>query len=89
MAYKANIKYDSGAEPNEPAKLELVATPALEKRLEDIFDLEVEMLQATREEMPGGKTKLTILVYDQDKINYIRRFVMRMITFTIPNNSSN
>lgn len=52
----------------------------MEEKLKDTFNIEIEMLSATREPMADGRTKISITITDPDKIEYIQQFVLKMIS---------
>lgn len=46
------------------AELYMELTPKMEKKLVDLFDIEIEVLQGTREKMADGRTAITCEVPD-------------------------
>lgn len=75
---KSKLTYDRPQD--EPAKLVIEATKAMEQKLLEAFNIEVEMMQATREPLSDGRTKITMIIHDQQKIDYICEFMLKWIS---------
>jgi hypothetical protein len=66
------------AERDRPyeATAELTLTPYMEKRLIEVFNLEIEVMQGIREQLADGRARITITVRDEDKGELLRRFFL-------------
>lgn len=58
------------------ATVEMTLTAYMEKRLIDEFNLEIEVMQGTREQLADGRARIAITVRDADKGELLRRFVL-------------
>lgn len=62
-----------------PAKLTLVLTPKMQKELLPELDIDVEILQGEREELPDGRTRFICEINDLDKFYRLRTFALNCI----------
>ena len=53
-------------------------TPYMEEKLRDVFNLEIEMLQGTREPLPDGRARLTFEIKDQAKGRMVVDLIMML-----------
>lgn len=60
--------------------LTMELTPEMEKVVKEQFNLEIEMMQGDKESLPGGMTKYTIKIYDDQKCEMVKEFVLKMIS---------
>jgi len=61
------------------AFLEMELTPYMEKRLIEGFNLEIEAMQGTREELPDGRARICLTITDPERGELARRFVLHCI----------
>lgn len=74
----AKFKIMQETKPYE-ATVEMTLTPYMEKRLIDDFNLEIEVLQGSREQLADGRARISITVRDADKGELLRRFCLYCI----------
>lgn len=58
------------------AMVEMTLTPYMEKKLISEFNLEIEVLQGTREQLADGRARISITVRDEEKGELLRRFAL-------------
>lgn len=61
------------------ATVEMTLTPYMEKRIIEEFNLQIEVLQGSREALDDGRARISITVHDPDKGELLRRFCLYCI----------
>lgn len=64
----------------EPAELTMEIDRETEQFLVDHFDLELEVLQGSREQLPDGRSRIRMLITDQQKAQLVFAFVVKLIS---------
>lgn len=59
--------------------LTMEITPDMERTVKEHFNLEIEMIQGCREELSGGKVRYTLKIYDDQKNEMVKEFILRVI----------
>jgi hypothetical protein len=58
----------------------------IEKELTEYFNIEIEMLQAERKPMCDGRTEISLKIYDKQKCEMIKEFLLKCISKSIDKN---
>jgi hypothetical protein len=61
-------------------ELNMEISSSMEKLFRETFNIEVEMLQGNREVTPNGMIKYELKIYDEQKSQLIKEFILQMIS---------
>lgn len=65
---------------SEFGEVTMTINPEMEYLFRDTLNLDIEMMQGTREELPNGQVKYSFKIYDDQKNEMVKEFALKMIS---------